>query len=333
MTEPRTAEPAAPLPSDAADTTCPDVLASEYASPRIAAIWSPRTQVVLERRLWLTVLRAQHAEGLRVPDQVFRDYARAVERVDLASIRRREHATRHDLKARIEEFNALAGHQHIHKGLTSCDITDNIAQTRVRMSLRHLRGRAAALSRAAGAETGGAAPGAVLDSAAAALDALLERYPLRGLKGPVGTAQDMLDLLGGDRAALARIEERVAAHLGFPRVLRSVGQLYFRSLDYEVLSSLSEFAARAGSLVPAAPGGGRDTRGPVRSFAVLLRGYTAMAAQLAGEQWNEGDVSCSVVRRIALPGACYAADATLNTVERALGLSRQLDLPRQAVRG
>ncbi|WP_240510303.1 adenylosuccinate lyase, partial [Streptomyces albus] len=233
----------------------------------------------------------------------------------------------------IEEFNALAGHQHIHKGLTSCDITDNIAQTRVRMSLRHLRGRAAALARAAGAETRGAASGAVLGSAAAALDALLERYPLRGLKGPVGTAQDMLDLLGGDRAALARIEERVAAHLGFPRVLRSVGQLYFRSLDYEVLSSLSEFAARAGSLVPAAPGEGRDTRGPVRSFAVLLRGYTAMAAQLAGEQWNEGDVSCSVVRRIALPGACYAADATLNTVERALGFPRQLGVPRQAVRG
>ena len=70
------------------------------------------------------------------------------------------------------------------------------------------------------------------------LEELIARYPLRGIKGPMGTAQDMLDLLGGDAARLAELERRVAAHLGFDRVLDSVGQVYPRSLDYDVVSAL-----------------------------------------------------------------------------------------------
>ena len=46
------------------------------------------------------------------------------------------------------------------------------------------------------------------------VDELLARYPLRGIKGPVGTQQDMLDLLG-DEATVDRLEASVLAHLGF----------------------------------------------------------------------------------------------------------------------
>src|SRR5438046_2811082 len=80
-------------------------------------------------------------------------------------------------------------------------------------------------------------------AATARLDDLLERYPLRGIKGPVGTAQDMLDLLGGDEAALAELERRVASRLGFSSVLTSVGQVYPRSLDVDVLSCLVQLTA------------------------------------------------------------------------------------------
>ena len=38
-----------------------------------------------------------------------------------------------------------------------------------------------------------------------------------------------------------------------------------------------------------------------------------MAAGLAGDQWNEGDVSCSVVRRVMLPDAFFATDGLLET--------------------
>ena len=51
----------------------------------------------------------------------------------------------------------------------------------------------------------------------------------------------------------------------------------------------------------------------VNGLAVVLRGYASMVGELAGDQWNEGDVSCSVVRRVALPDAFYAADGLFET--------------------
>jgi adenylosuccinate lyase len=51
----------------------------------------------------------------------------------------------------------------------------------------------------------------------------------------------------------------------------------------------------------------------VNGLAVVLRGYASMAGELSGAQWNEGDVFCSVVRRVALPDAFYAADGLFET--------------------
>ena len=51
----------------------------------------------------------------------------------------------------------------------------------------------------------------------------------------------------------------------------------------------------------------------INGLLVLLRGYAAMAGELAGAQWNEGDVSCSVVRRVALPDAFFAIDGLFET--------------------
>ncbi|HEY9350539.1 MAG TPA: lyase family protein, partial [Acidothermales bacterium] len=166
---------------------------------------------------------------------------------------------------------------------------------------------------------------------------LLERYPLRGITGPVGTGQDMLDLLGGDARRLAELERRVARHLGFDHVLTSVGQVYPRSLDHDVLSALVQVAAAPSSLATtirlmaghelvsegfqegqvgsSAMPHKMNTRSceRVNGLAVVVRGYAAMAAELAGSQWNEGDVSDSVVRRVSLPGAFFAVDGLFET--------------------
>ncbi|MGI9120878.1 MAG: adenylosuccinate lyase, partial [Acidimicrobiales bacterium] len=100
----------------------PNVLAQRYASAEMVALWSPRSKVVRERQLWLAVLEAQHDLGVAVPDGVVEAYEKVVDDVDLASIEARERVTRHDVKARIEEFCALAGHEHIHKAMTSRDV-------------------------------------------------------------------------------------------------------------------------------------------------------------------------------------------------------------------
>ena len=123
------------------EPTIPNVLALRYASERMVAIWSPEQKVVQERRLWLAVLRAQADLGVDVPDGVVADYEAVVDQVDLASIAARERVTRHDVKARIEEFCALAGHEHIHKGMTSRDLTENVEQLQVRQSLALMRDR------------------------------------------------------------------------------------------------------------------------------------------------------------------------------------------------
>ena len=339
----------------------PNVLASRYASAELARIWSPEHKIVLERQLWIAVLKAQKDLGVDTPDGVIEAYESVVHEVDLASIAAREKVTRHDVKARIEEFAALAGSEHIHKGMTSRDLTENVEQLQVRASLEILRDRAvAALARvgrlaaehaelvmagrshnvAAQATTLGKRFATVADEllvALARVEELLARYPLRGIKGPVGTAQDQLDLLGGDAAKLAELEKRVATHLGFDHVLTSVGQVYPRSLDYEVVTALVQLVAAPSNLATTIrlmagielvtegfkPGQVGSSAMPhkmntrscerVNGLAVILRGYASMVGELAGDQWNEGDVSCSVVRRVALPDAFYAADGLFET--------------------
>jgi adenylosuccinate lyase len=341
--------------------TVPNVLATRYAGADLAAIWSPEHKVLLERRLWIAVLEAQRDLGVHVPAGVVEDYAAVVDKVDLDSIATRERVTRHDVKARIEEFNALAGHEHIHKGMTSRDLTENVEQLQVRQSLELVRQRVlATLARlgrlaaeheslvmagrshnvAAQATTLGKRFATAADETLVALerlDNLLGRYPLRGIKGPMGTAQDMLDLLDGDPDKLAELEDRVASHLGFGEVLTSVGQVYPRSLDFDVVSALVQLVAgpsnlattirlmaglelvtegfREGQVGSSAMPHKMNTRSceRVNGLAVVLRGQLSMVGELAGDQWNEGDVSCSVVRRVALPDALFACDGLFQT--------------------
>lgn len=339
----------------------PNVLAARYASDEMVDLWSPESKVKLERELWLAVLTAQSELGIDVPPGAIEDYRRVIDHVDINSIAARERITRHDVKARIEEFNALAGHEQIHKGMTSRDLTENVEQLQIRSSLELVRNRVVAvLARlaeraaeqstlvmtgrshnvAAQATTMGKRFATAADELLIALERienLIERYPLRGIKGPVGTSQDMLDLMDGDDTKLAELERRVAAHLGFSRVLTSVGQVYPRSLDLDVVSALVQTSAAPSNLATTIrlmagielvtegfkPGQVGSSAMPhkmntrscerVNGLAVVLRGYLAMTGELAGDQWNEGDVSCSVVRRVALPDSFFAIDGLIET--------------------
>jgi len=361
-------------------TSMPNVLAARYASEGMQRIWSPENKVVLERRLWLAVLEAQRDLGVPVPDGVLADHAAVLEEVDLEDIARRERITRHDVKARIEAFCALAGHEHIHKGMTSRDLTENVEQLQIRQGLERVRDRCVTtLARlaelavehegtvmagrshnvAAQATTLGkrfANAGEELLQATRRLEDLIERYPLRGIKGPVGTQQDMLDLLGSPEA-VDELERLVAAHLGFGSTLTSVGQVYPRSLDLDVVSALVQVASgpanlartlrlmagqelategfKAGQVGSSAMPHKMNARSCERvgGFVAILRGHLTMVGALVGDQWNEGDVSCSVVRRVALPDAFLAIDGlfeTFLTVLTELGaypavIARELD--------
>lgn len=327
----------------------------------MANIWSAENKVRLERQLWVAVLKAQADAGIDIPSGAVAAYEKVIDQIDLVSIAKREAVTRHDVKARIEEFCALAGFEQIHKGMTSRDLTENVEQLQIMQSLQTVRVRViAALVRLANlatqfeqtALTGrshnvpaqittlGKRFASAADEMLIAFDRLedlISRYPLRGIKGPVGTAQDMLDLLDGDESKLYELESKIAQHLGFENVLTSVGQIYPRSLDHDVTSALVQLAAgpsslantirlmagqelvtegfKAGQVGSSAMPHKMNTRSceRVNGFAVILRGYANMTAELSGSQWNEGDVACSVVRRVALADSFFAIDGLFET--------------------
>ena len=338
----------------------PNVLANRYATKEMVAIFDPVNKIIAERKFWITILRLQKVSGLSITDSEIASYEKVVEKVDLASIEKRERANRHDVKARIEEFNSLAGLEKIHIGLTSRDLTENIELIAIKDGLNLVRRRTLETlflleksitkyektymvgrshNVAAQVTTLGkrfATCAQELLFSLASLEELIARLPLRGLKGPVGTGQDQIATLGSIKD-LNKLEEKLAKEHGFENTLSSVGQIYPRSIDFEVVSKLLQIASAPSSMattIRLMSGFGLVSEGfksgqvgssamphkmnarsseRINGMMVLLRGYATMAADLAGDQWNEGDVSCSVVRRVVIPDAFYTIDGLLHT--------------------
>jgi len=336
----------------------PNVLATRYATREMVAIFDPINKIINERKFWITNLKLQQKAGLPITDSDIKTYEAVVEKVDLDSIDKREMNTRHDVKARIEEFNALAGVEKIHIGLTSRDLTENIELIQIKAGLElieyrvlqtlfllgekiskyektYMVGRSHNV--AAQVTTLGkrfASCAEELLFAHAALTELIARLPLRGIKGPVGTSQDVLDAMGKD---FAKLEKSIAKEFGFENTWASVGQIYPRSVDFEVVSKLLQIASAPSSMattIRLMAGSGLVSEGfkagqvgssamphkmnsrsseRINGMIILLRGYNNMAADLAGDQWNEGDVSCSVVRRVVIPDSFYVLDGLLHT--------------------
>ena len=339
----------------------PNVLANRYATKEMVAIFDPVNKIIAERKFWITILRLQKASGLSITDSEIASYEKVLEKVDLASIEKRERANRHDVKARIEEFNSLAGLEKIHIGLTSRDLTENIELIAIKDGLKLVRRRTLETlflleksitkyekTYMVGRSHNVAAQVTTLGKrfstcaqellfSLTSLEELIARLPLRGLKGPVGTGQDQSATLGSVKD-LNKLEEKLAKEYGFENTLSSVGQIYPRSIDFEVVSKLLQIASAPSSMattIRLMSGFGLVSEGfksgqvgssamphkmnarsseRINGMMVLLRGYTTMTADLAGDQWNEGDVSCSVVRRVVIPDAFYTIDGLLHTL-------------------
>jgi len=336
----------------------PNVLATRYATKEMVAIFDPVNKIINERKFWITILKLQQQSGLPITDSDIKAYEQVIEKVDLVSIDKREMKTRHDVKARIEEFNALAGIEKIHIGLTSRDLTENIELIQIKEALELIEHRTLQTlfllnekitkyektymvgrshNVAAQVTTLGkrfASCAEELLFAHASLKELIARLPLRGIKGPVGTSQDAISAMGKD---FEKLEQSIADQFGFENTWSSVGQIYPRSVDFEVVAKLLQIASAPSSMattIRLMAGSGLASEGfkvgqvgssamphkmnsrsseRINGMMVLLRGYNNMAADLAGDQWNEGDVSCSVVRRVVIPDSFYVLDGLLHT--------------------
>ena len=263
----------------------PDVLASRYVSEEMKQNWSMHNKVLLERDFWLAVMHAQKDLGISIPEEALEAYLRVKEEVDLDRIAQREQKLRHDVKARIEEFCELAGHQQIHKGLTSRDLTDNVEQLQILQSLKLVRVKTVAalnkLSRlveeyknlvlvarthnvpAQLSSVGRrlAMFGEEVLLGLEQLDLFIESYPLRGLKGAVGTRLDLLQLFEGKKERLEQLDQKVAEHLGASRTLLASGQVYPRSLDLQMVQHLMQISSGMSSFAKTFEADGRSWTG------------------------------------------------------------------------
>jgi adenylosuccinate lyase len=349
------------------------LLGQRYASQEMKTIWSREFKIKSERDLWITVLKTQKRLGLKVTDEVISQYVRVKDVINLQSIDDREMKTKHDVMARIDEFNELAGNQRIHIGMTSRDLTENIELFQIGSALELVQMKSLALIKhladfsknnmdlAMVARTHNI-PAQVTTMArrsAAWMEELLfairhledlqKRLPLRGIKGPIGTGEDLSDLFGD---AYQDIESEIAAELGFGNVLKAPSQIYPRSIDYEVLTTLAQIASAPSNIatnIRIMSGLGLVSEGfsegqvgssamphkvnprlseRVNGLTAILKGYVVMIQELIGNQWNEGDVSCSVVRRVAIADSFYTIDAILDTSMRTI---RDLVIHREVI--
>lgn len=339
----------------------PNVLSGRYATPEINEIFSEVGGIISERELWIAVLRAQRELGVDIPSKAIEEYEKAKEDVDLERIREIERETRHDVVARTRAFNEAAGGlDYIHRGMTSKDLTDNVDQMLSKKAGEVILGRYVSVLRQMNEK---AEEYASIELTARThnqpaqvtllgrrfsmwegelllnlkgFENFLDNYPLRGIKGPVGTQSDMLKLLG-DEEKVERLEKKVAESLGFEIVLDSPGQIYPRSLDYALVSHLALLSAacenfskgmismagfelvtegfKEGQVGSSAMPHKMNTRSSERiySLAELVKMYAEGASRISGQQSGEGDVSDSALRRVVIPNAFYASDGICET--------------------
>jgi adenylosuccinate lyase len=299
---------------------------------------------------------------LKIQKKAIAAYEKNKTDIDLEWIRNREREIRHDQKAKLEAFNKVAGFEYAHLGMTSRDLSDNVEQMQIKQGLMLLRDHTVAVlaklaklaleynmlvypERTHLAIAQPSVVGKIFSNfgeelliAFNQLETVIETYPLRGIKGAVGTQTDQLQLFNGDSKKVEEFEKKIVTFLGFKNVLTSVGQIYPRSLDFEVISVLyqlicgpanlamtfREMAAfeeftegfKKGQVGSTAMPHKMNSRNSERifSFKNILVGHVVMAAGISGNQIFAGDVSESATRRVVLPDAFFAADGVIETI-------------------
>ncbi len=338
-----------------------NVLSQRYASEPINEIFSETGKVIAERELWISVMKAQKELGMNIPSKDIEKFEAAKKDVNLNLIKEIEIRTQHDIKANIDAFVITAGAgEYLHQGMTSRDLSDNVEQMQIRRASQIVFGKYVSVARhfadksreyesivlTARTHHQAAQPtllgrrfsmwGEELMEHLQAFEIFIKNYPLRGIKGPVGTQFDMLTLLG-DKGKVEELERRVAKGLGFDKTLHSTGQVYPRSLDFNLISDLALLSSacenfakgirlmagyelvtegfKEGQVGSSAMPHKMNTRSAERvcGFGELLKMYADGASRLSGDQWEEGDVSCSVVRRVIIPDAFYTSDGLCET--------------------
>ena len=345
-----------PLP-----TTYDNPLTERYASAEMSRIFSPAYKFVTWRRLWLALAESERELGLDIPEDALAQMRERLEHIDLRRAAELERRVRHDVMSHVLHFGevAPAAHGIIHLGGTSAYVTDNTELLQHRDAMALVRRRLLACVRAladfarrwkdlptlgythfqpAQPTTVGKRATLWIEDLLLDLEVVDHRLAtlrFRGVRGTTGTEASFLELFAGDHAKVRRLNELIAAKMGFERLYPVTGQTYPRKTDYAFLAALAGIATSASKF-------GYDLRllahereveepyeseqigssampykrNPMRAERIDAMARHVITLSLdpaftAATQWLERTLDDSANRRVAIPEAYLGVDAIL----------------------
>jgi adenylosuccinate lyase len=324
-------------------------------------IFSPLNRIGTWRRIWLALAKSQRELGLRIEEAAIREMEASLDDIDFGKAAEYERRFRHDVMAHVHLFGdvAPAAKGVIHLGATSAFIGDNTDLILHREALLLVRARIVRVLSALGefAKTHRALPtlgythfqpaqpttvgkratlwmqDLVLDLEE--VEFRLDRLRLRGVKGTTGTQASFLELFEGDGAKVDKLDQLVAAALGFESSYAVSGQTYPRKVDAALHATLAGVAASLSKF-------GNDLRllahlreveepfeseqigssampykrNPMRAerICALTRHVITLVQDplnTAATQWLERTLDDSANRRLSIPDGYMALDGAL----------------------
>lgn len=336
-------------------------LSTRYASNEMQFLFSADKKFRTWRRLWIALARAEHQLGLPVTEEQIAELEQFAEDINYEVAEAREREVRHDVMSHVYAYGVQCPKAAgiIHLGATSCYVGDNTDIIILREALELVGSKLAAVvdklctfamehrelpclayTHLQPAQLTTVGKRATLWANELLMDLeevehRLEALALLGSKGTTGTQASFLELFEGDGEKVTKLEEVIAAEMGFDRVVPVSGQTYSRKVDFQALSALSGIAqstskfsndirllqsfkemeepfekSQIGS--SAMP----YKRNPMRSERITALARYVMVDLLnpaftAATQWFERTLDDSANKRIAIAEAFLATDAIL----------------------
>ena len=339
-------------------------LTGRYAGPEMNNNWSPHKKHSTWRRLWLALAEEEQKLGLDITDEQIAEMRQHLDDVNFDVAEAFEKELRHDVMSHVHAFGQQCPKAMpiIHLGATSCYVTDNTELIQMRDGLKILKAKLLKLIsqladfceqyrsmptlgfthyQPAQLTTVGKRFALYLQDFMLDLEELefeSANLPFRSVKGTTGTQASFLALFNRDFAKVTELEKRVAARMGFDKIIDLSGQTYTRKVDYKVLSVLSGIGQSAHKMATdirllanlrelEEPFGKKQIgssamaykRNPMRSERVCslsryLMNLPLNCAQTHSVQWFERTLDDSANRRLALSEAFLTADVVLSTL-------------------
>ena len=337
-------------------------LSTRYASAEMQHIFSQNFKFRTWRRLWISLAKAERELGLNITSEQIVELEAHKDDINYDVAEAREKEVRHDVMSHVYAYGKQCPKAEgiIHLGATSCYVGDNTDVIILREASKLVLKKAAQVIKNLSefSEKYKALPCLAythlqpaqlttvgkratlwiyeLIQDVNALEYQLSQLKLLGSKGTTGTQASFMELFDGDQAKVKRLEELIAADMGFSGCVPVSGQTYSRKVDSYFLACLSGFAQSAykfsndlrllqsfeeveepfeksqigSSAMP-------YKRNPMRSERISSLARYVIADSLnpaftAGTQWFERTLDDSANKRISVAEAFLAVDAILN---------------------